>query len=234
MNDKIYTSTLFEMWSALDDVKGVLKKPVNQKKSIQLISKLELIQKNCKDEELAAQTVSLYGKVMSSYNKYIEEEIYSLAKMTNRSSKLRKINLLKKSNGISRENLETLSRIGKSLITKPLKIEEVPLEEVEALFDLAALIYYDKKEEAKQSYSTLSPATSRCLLKHLSTLRAPFLQNKKTTLQSLFSAAYELAGKSLNHHLSLEEIQEFFEEREKVMKDDLQDPSQPILSLRLA
>ena len=234
MNDKIHTSTLFEMWSALDEVKGLLNKPINQKKSIQLISRLELIQKNCKDEELIAQTISLYGKVMNAYNKHIEEEIHSLAKIKNKSSRQRKINLLKKSNGISRENLETLSKIGKTIITRTLKIEEVPLEEIEALFDLAGLVYYEKRDAASIAFSYLSPSASRCLLKYLSAFRSPYLQNKLITLQALFSAAYELAGKSLHTPPSLEELQLFFEERENVIKEDMPDPSLFLLPLRLA
>ena len=234
MKAKIHTLTLFETWSLLDEVKALLNHPISEKKSMEILSSLEKIQKNCDNDEVLEETLSLYGKVATAYNKHIAEEITALSMMKDDALRERKIKSLQRVNGISQENFQALSELGKNLVTKPLKIEQVPLEEIESLFDLASLVYYDKTTEAKEHFSHLSPTGARSLLKHFSAMKAPFLEKKSATLQAIFSAAYELAGKSLNRHLSGHEIDEFFEEKEKVVQEEKEEKNSSFVSLRMA
>lgn len=235
MCNKIQTSSHFQIWSILDDVKNTVSKPISQKKSKSLISQLEDIQKNCKDEEIKNQIICLYGKIMDAYNKHIEKEILSLTDAPDSLKMQKKISILKKSPGISLENLETLSKIDTFLLTKNLVLKEIVHEEIDDLFELAALVYYKEKEEKIQkALASLPSAAEKCLFKHLSSLRSPFLKERTNTLQALFAAAYELAGKSFNCYFTPKEIDLFFAERKKITEKDILNHPKTLPSLRLA
>ncbi len=132
-----------------------------------------------------------------------------------------KINRLKQKDGLSRENWDLLLQLEQSL-QKPSfsyttnSYATAFLTEIEDLFTLMALVYYERDEKqitfALQNISCLA---KHCLLKQLLLLR---LSSGKTTLiQSLFATIYELAGTPWIQLPTSQDIDIFFEERKETL-----------------
>jgi|GEM_PF-4477842 len=228
MKQKIYTSTSFKILSTLQEVENKLLKPVSRKDFERLFSRLEEVQKECEDGELLSKIIYLYGKIV---DKYVDTQVGRIAALAGKlksdnadlKEKIAQIKLY----GLSQENFSILSKIEKKLESSE-KSEEVLSEEigsVEELLTLAGFVYYQKKEETEKFYRTLPLSAKQSVGKHLNALKTSFFQNDVLTIQALFAAAYELAGRPIQSYPPIEEIKDFFSKREVIIKGDLPERS---------
>ncbi len=240
---KIETST-FLVQAIITEIKNRIETPVSPKDLHALFKNLSSAQKMCKNERMAEQIVSLYGKVVDAFNKHIEQEISALKQIKDVSLLQKKIKSLEQYPGISKTNLTTLSFFKQSqgkvkkIPGQFLPIQEIPPEEIEEviteIFELSTFIYYEEHEKTKKALNKISTLAQNRLLKHLSCLRAPLLKDKLSTLQALFATAYELAEKPSSKYPTPQEIKTFFEEKEEILKEEQGAPSFTRLFLRHA
>jgi hypothetical protein len=233
MKSKVTTSYFFEALTTIHYVESQLQKPMGKKAFGKLFSLLETVQKNCSDKEIHAKIHFLYGKIIDQYTTKEMNAIIKLAKnpVKNPNFIQKKIHNLKNF-GASQHQLSTLSLIEKSLKKKtpisfsiepptPRACTKFPLEEVEKLFDLAKHIYYEEHSYVKLAKEELSSLAKKCLTKHLAMQKVDFLQNKLTTIQALFAAAYELSGKAIFQYPDEKEIDGFFKDLKALMQEEI-------------
>lgn len=224
MEQKIYTSTSFQVLATIHEVEKELVKPIKFENFKKLFARLEMAQKSCQDSELLEKIIYLYGKIVDRYVDTKVQEIVCLVKRSPRNvQKIKEEIADVKLYGLSQENFSIIDKIEKKMqnVFPIVTGASEDIEFSEELFTLASHIYYKERKKGRALYHTLPSSIQKCVSKHLSRLHTLPFHDDRLMLQALFAAAHELANRPLRKYPSSDEIKHFFIEEQAVIKTDL-------------
>jgi hypothetical protein len=92
--------------------------------------------------------------------------------------------------------------------------------EIEEVFDLAGFVYNADKRMTRLKYHELPDDLKRKFLKHMEELGKEPFEDDMATIQALFAVANELAQNGLTGYPTIEDIHDFFAEREQIARED--------------